>query len=55
MNMFHEPAAPKIISVLIFWSFFVLIMGFSLIATLSDKYRWSLRYARVCSRSCKRR
>jgi len=53
--MFYEPAAPKIISVLIFWSFFILIMGFSLITMLSDKYRWYLRYARVYSRAYKRR
>lgn len=53
--MFHEPAAPKIISVIIFWSFFILILGFSIISILKEKANRTLRYARVYSRSYRRR
>lgn len=53
--MLHDFSTPKIISVLIFWSFFILIMGFSIITMISDKYRWYMRYARVCSRAHRRR
>lgn len=53
--MFHEPATPKIISVIIFWSFFILIVGFSILSMAREKASRTLRYARVCSRSYRHR
>ncbi len=53
--MFSETAAPKIISVLIFWSFFILIMGFSFLSLLKENCPRYLGYARAYSRSNRRR
>lgn len=53
--MNYEAVAPKCISVMIFWSFFILIIGFSMIMRVADKYRWYMRYARVSARAYRRR
>ncbi len=53
--MNYETVAPKIISVMIFWSFFILILCFSIMARFTEKFRWGLRYVRVCSRAYRRR
>ncbi len=53
--MFYEPAAPKIFSVIIFWSFFILIVGFSMMSLVKEKAHRALRYARVCNRSYRHR
>jgi Na+-transporting NADH:ubiquinone oxidoreductase subunit NqrB len=55
MFMFYGPAAPKVVSVLIFWSFFILIMALSLVSIINDKYRWYMRYARIYARAYRRR
>lgn len=53
--MNYETVAPKFISVMIFWSFFILIICFSMLTRVTDKCRWYLRYARVSARACRRR